>query len=823
MVQERKISELFKIITGNDIRKEQLEAVLALLSKKQHLIFKAPTGGGKTPIGLIAYLYDYIYCDLSRYDRLVYSLPRTSLANQVVEFIKTSLEKLTSAMTNLALPNFAVQTGERPEDPHYTGDIVVTSDIQLLARYANIPIGTTSGTVNIGTGSFIGSLIVIDEVHLLEPGRSMGTMLDFARRMQPYTQILLMTATFSDGMMEGFKDLIEPCVIEMAEDPVDHSRVIFFSNDILSVNSFLNSWDFAMSRTIVMFNTVKRARQFFRELSTEINKRQAKVEIQLLHSYFLQSDRQKKLNWLYRYFGAFSSDEAQDGVARILVTTQVIEVGVDISAGALYTELCPASSLIQRSGRCARFNGQKGQIYVFALSEDENNWWLPYRKVALERTREALAKIDGKVLNLKSVQQLVNRVHEPDDRETFDNFDTNLWDDKLLEAFGSGSMWFARELIRASDTISVIVCDQPDLLDKPWSYESMSLSIWNLAKLAESKPARKGVVPLQGMRRDEDRIWRWIPIKKDVGDSSDRSSVVSGYELICIASEYARYSFDTGFELCIDGTGGGWQSPVFSGGNQKNDMNYSYCLETLQKHLRDVAGLAKESLTGRVCGNFGHRCANALKLLAEELGLLEKTLHDMVVAVCLSHDLAKSSSTWQQKAWHWQREYERVRGLPAADHNMIIGHTDVDPNHPWVKENIFRYRRPPHAMESAVIAEPLISTVTVQAQEHSEGICRAALMAITKHHNASVQSFQNKFELVPEFLEEFTALLSEMGMPAVNIYRSPRDCNYAPFPSRYLLDPRDYTDAKYLPVYWLLVRVLRLADWKSQSGEKNYV
>ena len=49
------------------------------------------------------------------------------------------------------------------------------------------------------------------------------------------------------------------------------------------------------------------------------------------------------------------SSPKKDRAGRIVVATQVVEAGVDISARTLVTELAPWSSLVQRFGRVARY------------------------------------------------------------------------------------------------------------------------------------------------------------------------------------------------------------------------------------------------------------------------------------------------------------------------------------------------------------------------------------------------------------------------------------------------------------------------------------
>lgn len=47
-----------------------------------------------------------------------------------------------------------------------------------------------------------------------------------------------------------------------------------------------------------------------------------------------------------------------------MISTQVIEAGLDRSFDVLVTEAAPASALIQRAGRVARYGGQ-GEVFVF--------------------------------------------------------------------------------------------------------------------------------------------------------------------------------------------------------------------------------------------------------------------------------------------------------------------------------------------------------------------------------------------------------------------------------------------------------------------------
>ena len=95
--------------------------------------------------------------------------------------------------------------------------------------------------------------------------------------------------------------------------------------------------------TLIILNTVDRAVQVYDFLREELGNR----KVYLIHSRFTYDDRRAR--------------EEDITNARILVSTQVSEVSLDISYGNLITELAPIPSLIQRFGRVNRY-GEWGTL-----------------------------------------------------------------------------------------------------------------------------------------------------------------------------------------------------------------------------------------------------------------------------------------------------------------------------------------------------------------------------------------------------------------------------------------------------------------------------
>ncbi len=86
---------------------------------------------------------------------------------------------------------------------------------------------------------------------------------------------------------------------------------------------------------------------------------------------------------------------------RIIIATQVVEAGVDISARTLITELAPWASIVQRIGRCNR-TGDDCPGAVFWIDLDEK-LALPYEETELGFARRHLIKLEDKNVSPKCV------------------------------------------------------------------------------------------------------------------------------------------------------------------------------------------------------------------------------------------------------------------------------------------------------------------------------------------------------------------------------------------------------------------------------------
>ncbi len=132
------------------------------------------------------------------------------------------------------------------------------------------------------------------------------------------------------------------------------------------------------SRTIVVVNTVRRAA----DLYDQLKKNKPAATVTLLHSRFRPPDRKRLIDEILQAPGPSGS---------IVVSTQVIEAGIDISANVMFTDLAPWSSMVQRFGRCNRA-GEDQHASVFWIdwpSENEKSA-RPYELQELQQARKIL-------------------------------------------------------------------------------------------------------------------------------------------------------------------------------------------------------------------------------------------------------------------------------------------------------------------------------------------------------------------------------------------------------------------------------------------------
>lgn len=781
-----------------------------LVIKRKNIILSAPTGAGKTWGALLGFLQSYKEGNQIA-DRVFYVLPMRTLANSLFASTVDGCSKSFHVVTDIEEKKsrnqlaITIQTGERRTDPFFQGDIIFTTIDQILSNYLNIPLSLPSKLSNINPGALIGSLVIMDEVHLLDPLRSLSTTLEMVERLKPYTQFVFMTATLSSD------------AIDMMQKSLNAELVILHEEELASIPSHKNKqrkyvwmkeplsadrvWaEHNGGRSIVICNSVARAQGVYRQLRSIVS---TDCKVMLLHSRFLKQDRQNIEAQLTKYFGSEAKVEYSNA---ILVTTQVVEVGIDISADNLHTELCPANSLIQRAGRVARYPvpRHKGTVWVYDLERTvSGNYRLgPYKGAsqAIDRTRSAIRKHSGKVLHFLNEQQLINYVHQNEEKEMLKKISVGMIDIKrdISKIINTSDRSKADERIRSIDAVNVIITDDPENI--------------NISKLSELMSIPK--VTLKGLLRQvrENDSQNWIAkipteteteeINPKLGwkDVKDERDLAYASWLVALSPAVVSYTTEYGLELGAAGL-----PPEYLEIEAGLWIPYSYKYETFQDHITMILRQSKQD---------GYRYRIAVEQLERELGLKDNFVNHLVEITCSLHDAGKLLIKWQTAAQDWQKthypEYITDKDAPIG-HMTFIPATD---NYQRIQNG--RYSRGSHAPEGAFgVAQELYIYLQEHIEEKSNlnGVYKSLLTAIIRHHSARTHQVEEKVGFISTAVQWLNKALADCSIPLhFKGLITPTAHDRRNF-QKLIIDAE--IDENWLPLYWILVRRLRLADQKA--------
>ena len=252
----------------------------------RNVILQAPTGAGKTKAALFPYLLAQQE-NIPFPRKLLYTTPMRVLAkNFHTDFKESPIGQQTSLKAE-------IQTGENQDDRQFRSDLIFTTIDQVLSSFLNIPyaLGLRQGNVN--AGAVVGAYLVFDEFHLFDPDTSLGTVIEMLKMLNGITPFLLMTATFSEVLLERLSEYFNAEIVPVTEAELKQipsqqgkRREYRVSEGTLSenVDRIIAQHQ---QRSIIICNTVKRAQEMYQSLQNS-SQRGPDTEVLLLHSRFLK-------------------------------------------------------------------------------------------------------------------------------------------------------------------------------------------------------------------------------------------------------------------------------------------------------------------------------------------------------------------------------------------------------------------------------------------------------------------------------------------------------------------------------------------------------
>lgn len=378
-------------------------------------LLNVPTGCGKTAAVILAWLWRRRFHPdeaprTATPRRLVYCLPMRVLVGQTRDEAVKWLGSLELLAGNVIdengrrvytpkwegqgqIPVFTLMGGERKAEwevfPEREAILIGTQDMLLSGAlnrgYATKP---TSWPLHFGLFN-VDTLWVMDEVQLMGVGRTTSVQLQHffeeggaPQRLRLPRRTLWMSATI--GAQAG-EDATPTWMVTPERRGCRSEQIACTDEDDLACEEFKKRWkapkklecqstwtaeheDLASrimteargnrSRMVLVFlNRVSRAKALYERLRGRAGDQGP--EVLLIHGRFRPVDR-RTIEQRLR--------EAVQPCGRIVVTTQVLEAGVDLDADALFTEVCPWPALVQRLGRLNR----KGERPTYRETEEKN-------------------------------------------------------------------------------------------------------------------------------------------------------------------------------------------------------------------------------------------------------------------------------------------------------------------------------------------------------------------------------------------------------------------------------------------------------------------
>jgi len=397
----------------DEARKDVLASVDGLIESTSCVAtLTLPTGLGKTLTGLDAAMK---LRDETKSNRIVYALPFTSIIDQVRDdltgiFDTDGTDDLLTVHHHLA--DTVIETLEEENEwtdagsdiatmlaESWRSGLTLTTFVQLFESLAG-----PGNTQSMKLPALYDSIIILDEPQALP--------LDWWKLVRRLVELLVdtydatviaMTATqprlFDDGVdgdsyelvkdYESYFERFERVVYEVHESVTAYGDTDATLNYQTAVTELLGSFDGDTTSTLAVCNTIDSAAELtemvadtvdtisigkvYREwlknddsdterLAEEIQNAHTDETVVIAHLTTRHRPRDR-----LALIGALKELTNTD-IPLLVISTQLIEAGVDISFDRVFRDLSPADSLVQAAGRCNRsFERDRGTVTL---------WWL---------------------------------------------------------------------------------------------------------------------------------------------------------------------------------------------------------------------------------------------------------------------------------------------------------------------------------------------------------------------------------------------------------------------------------------------------------------
>lgn len=368
------------------IRLESINNIrIGLKEGKQIFELTAPTGSGKT-LMLLSLASEIIKSNGAK--RIIYGLPFLSITEQVESEVLKILkgyehfvQRIDSKSTNTRFDDIQKELDDNPSEKLLRE--LVALEFQedtfgypfIITTFVRI-IETLLGNKNhelMKLPNFSNCVFLLDEIQSLPP-RLYGFFIAYLDKFCKLTDSFAIVSTATQPVLrlpdnnkdakDFFMDYEQPFKLlshSHYENPVFNRYTVEVHKSIIDIEKLGHQVLQEEKSVLVILNTI----QDTIDLYNIIAKNMDETNVLLLNTHFTPRDRSLKIYLAKR--------KLRQGDKVILISTQLIEAGVDIDFPVLYRDFATISSIVQSAGRCNRNgkNPEKGKVVVVRLGTNQ--------------------------------------------------------------------------------------------------------------------------------------------------------------------------------------------------------------------------------------------------------------------------------------------------------------------------------------------------------------------------------------------------------------------------------------------------------------------
>ncbi len=378
----------------NELRKETYRASVSKTDTGKHFyVLDAPTGIGKTltSLSFALKLREKVQKEKGYIPRIIYAMPFLSIIDQNAEVMFDVFRKVlgreaysNEVLVHHHLAGMTFKTSEFESDDGFganlveswNSEIIITTFIQLfyslftdrnkmLKKFHRIP----------------NSIIILDEVQAIPPIYYKLIRETFGYMGENFGNYIVLSTATQPMILKG-KPTVIPGSIDYSEVDrfeIDKYRYDTLQSDAEELSRYVikDLEGNPEKNFLIIINTISYAEQIFEQIRNS----GASGELIYLSSFVIPKERKRRIKKINN----------KNGKRKIVVSTQVVEAGVDIDLDVVYRDFAPFDSIVQASGRCNRNELRKsGVVKLFSIKDKRGKelWSYIYDLPSIERTKK---------------------------------------------------------------------------------------------------------------------------------------------------------------------------------------------------------------------------------------------------------------------------------------------------------------------------------------------------------------------------------------------------------------------------------------------------